>query len=44
MNKSRTKKLIEAVDKINEQNEQIKKIKTEGANAEEVLASIRKNN
>lgn len=38
------KKLQAAIDKINQQNEQIKKIKTEGAKPEEVLASIRKSN
>ena len=38
------KKLQAAIDKINQQNEQIKKIKTEGAKPEDVLASIRKNN
>lgn len=38
------KKLQAALDKINEQDNQIKKIKTEGASPEKVLASIRKNN
>lgn len=38
------KKLQAALDKINEQNDKIKKIKTEGKNPEEVLAQIRKNN
>lgn len=38
------KQLQTAIDKINEQDIQIKKIKTEGAKPEDVLASIRKNN
>lgn len=38
------KKLQAALDEINAQNEQIKKIKTEGASPEKVLNSIRKNN
>lgn len=41
--KSKNAKLLAALDKINQQNEQIKKIKTEGAKPEEVLNSIRNN-